>query len=291
MWITTSRRGRASQIYDFSLTNAGIPVFFLISGYFIPASFRGSNPVRNFIVRRGLRLYPVFLVAGLLALVLLPLESGLAVGPRGILRSFMLMDPVAPATPFTHIHWALMVLLGFYAMCIAAALLGCVHSRLYPAVAIAVLLAALAGMIVVGHLYHRHFPIAVMLALVLAHLGRLRGRPAGRDRSDRQDAGASSYRYCLCSRAAILLVSRFAWSTAWGTGELWIGKALGYALAIGLFLACAFDRLPGSRSFAALGALSYPLFFFLPLAIAFAAPHLMPLPREQRLLPLAVPPW
>ncbi len=271
-------------VYDFSLTNAGIPVFFLISGYFIPASFRGPRPTGDFIVRRILRLYPVFLAAALLALALLPFESGVTVGLGGMVRSLVLMDPPAPVTPFAHIHWLLMALLVFYALCIAAALAGCVRSRLYPVIAMMVLLAMLAGMIVVGHLYHRHFPIAVLLALVLAHLGTF---TANTRRGSDPERRRRDVVLLVLFAAAVLLVSYFAWSTAWGAGELWLGKALGYAVAMALVVACAFDRLPMPRLLAAVGALSYPLFFFLPLLISVAAPHLMRIAPAQRLLPLA----
>ena len=267
-------------VYDFSLTNAGIPIFFLISGYFIPASFPG--PIRAFVVGRFFRLYPVFLAAGLLALALLPFENT-AVGAYDILRSFVLMDPIAPATPFAHIHWMLMVLLGFYAICITVALLGQVHSRLYPKVAIALLLIALGGMIIVGHLYHRHFPIAVVLALMLAHLGWLTAQL----RAERDPATSARQLWLLLLlTGAIMLICRFAWSTTWGAGELWIGKSAGYALAIALFVACAFGRLPTARVLTLFGALSYPLFFFLPLILSFAASQMMELPYQRRVLPL-----
>ena len=81
-----------------------------------------------------------------------------------------------------------------------------------------------------------------------------------------------------------MLVCRFAWSTAWGAGELWIGKATGYALAIALFVACAFDRLPTARVLTLFGALSYPLFFFLPLILSFAASQVMDSPYQRRVL-------
>ena len=272
-------------IYDFSLTYTCIPLFFLTSGYFIPASFRSPHPVRNFAIKRMLRLYPVFLVAALFALALLPFEFNVPASAGHVVRSFVLMDPLAPATPFSRLHWVLMVMLLFYAMCIVASLVGCIHARVYPSMTIFILLVVLSGMIVIGKRYHQHFPIATLLSLILAYVGTS-VRELEREINPR--ARAKQGVLLIAFACAIPLISHFAWSTAMGAGEFWIGRALGYALAMALFFAYVFVHLPISRALTALSIVSYPLFFFLPLTIAFAASRLTSVPLAERPLPLAL---
>src|SRR6201989_1119991 len=60
--------------------NYGVFVFFIISGYIVPASLERKGSVRTFWVSRLFRLYPLYLLAVTLALVLAAVHVG---GLRG----------------------------------------------------------------------------------------------------------------------------------------------------------------------------------------------------------------
>src|ERR1700738_829750 len=60
--------------------NYGVFVFFIISGYIVPASLEGKGSVRTFWVSRLFRLYPLYLLAAALAVALYLVHVG---GRRG----------------------------------------------------------------------------------------------------------------------------------------------------------------------------------------------------------------
>src|ERR1700744_2133595 len=52
-----------------NLGQYGVFVFFMVSGYIVPASLERKGSVRGFRIRRAFRLYPMFVIAVVLALV------------------------------------------------------------------------------------------------------------------------------------------------------------------------------------------------------------------------------
>src|SRR5262249_8565026 len=115
--------------YDFNMATAGFVAFFALSGYLIPQSLSGAHALRAFIVKRALRLYPTFLVAGVLALCPLPLSPGFHPALRSLVKSFVMMRPLTASAEFNHSHWVLTVILLFYALCLGAAALNLLHRR------------------------------------------------------------------------------------------------------------------------------------------------------------------
>ena len=62
-----------------SFGDLSVDCFFLISGYLISKSFYSTNSIRNFIVKRILRIYPGFIVASIISIcVFAPLSIGWA---------------------------------------------------------------------------------------------------------------------------------------------------------------------------------------------------------------------
>src|SRR5690242_21934303 len=60
---------------------AGVMLFFLVSGYIIPASLERHGSLRRFWVSRLARLYPLYLVVGVLVVLVLPLDPYLIAHP------------------------------------------------------------------------------------------------------------------------------------------------------------------------------------------------------------------
>nr|BFE86338.1 hypothetical protein GCM10020093_089390 [Planobispora longispora] len=56
----------------FNLGTSGVIVFFLVSGYIIPASLERRGCVRSFWIGRSFRLYPIYLLTIALVLVMAP---------------------------------------------------------------------------------------------------------------------------------------------------------------------------------------------------------------------------
>jgi len=256
--------------YDFNMADAGFVALFALSGYLIPHSFGGAHPLRNFVLKRGLRLYPTFLVAGLLALCLLPLAPGFHPTWRQLVKSFVTMHPLTASAQFDHSHWVLALLLMFYALSIGAAGLNLLGKRWFAISVAFGLLALCGGLTAIGSLYHRHFPILALLCLAVAHFGSFVRQ--------RQDAGAveSDRAFVVVTAAfwsALLLIVGLAWSPHWGLGELWLGKALAFAAGGALFLYGVLRRRMAASRLRYLGDTSYAMYFFLPLLLSAANPY------------------
>jgi peptidoglycan/LPS O-acetylase OafA/YrhL len=91
----------------------GVFVFFLISGYIVPASLERKGSVRTFWVSRLFRLYPLYLLAVGLALLLYAAHVG---GLRGegadpetsILSQMLMMSNVLAGKNLPNVVWSLL---------------------------------------------------------------------------------------------------------------------------------------------------------------------------------------
>ena len=181
---------RDSVYHWFDPGQYGVFVFFLVSGYIVPASLERRGSVRGFWVSRVFRLYPVYLFA--LSAMIVLWASG--IGSLGGMDSdavtssfadvFMLQSVLWGAT-VPNVVWSLAYEMVFYLM-ITALFLGGVHRRssryalVFGAAAV-----GLSGVLVPGSLSHDLLTPGVVVAitdslilvgLVLTLAGRGRGR-------------------------------------------------------------------------------------------------------------------
>jgi peptidoglycan/LPS O-acetylase OafA/YrhL len=111
----------------------GVFVFFLISGYIVPASLERKGSVRTFWVSRIFRLYPLYLLAVALALVLYAVHVG---GLRGegadpetsILSQMLMMSNVLAGENLPNVVWSLSYEMIFYLL-LTALFMARVHRR------------------------------------------------------------------------------------------------------------------------------------------------------------------
>jgi peptidoglycan/LPS O-acetylase OafA/YrhL len=95
----------------------GIMVFFLVSGYIVPASLERRGSVRGFWASRIFRLYPLFLLAVVLKLVLsslhLATDTVEDAGLSALGHVFMLQDLLG-VVPLINVMWTLSYEMAFY---------------------------------------------------------------------------------------------------------------------------------------------------------------------------------
>jgi peptidoglycan/LPS O-acetylase OafA/YrhL len=111
----------------------GVFVFFLISGYIVPASLERKGSVRTFWVSRIFRLYPLYLLAVGLALVLAAVHVG---GLRGegsdpetsVLSQMLMMSNVLAGQNLPNVVWSLSYEMIFYLL-LTALFMARVHKR------------------------------------------------------------------------------------------------------------------------------------------------------------------
>jgi peptidoglycan/LPS O-acetylase OafA/YrhL len=130
----------------------GLFVFFLVSGHIVPASLERKGSVRTFWVSRIFRLYPLYLLAVGLALVLYAVHVGGLSGEgsdpeTSVLSQMLMMSNVLAGKNLPYVVWSLSYEMIFYLL-LTALFMARVHRRSSRcALAFAVAAVALGGLL------------------------------------------------------------------------------------------------------------------------------------------------
>ncbi len=113
--------------------NYGVFVFFIISGYIVPASLERKGSVRTFWVSRLFRLYPLYLLAVGVAVTLYMLHFGSVRGEdsdpeTSILSQLLMMSNVLAGQNLPNVVWSLSYEMVFYLL-LTALFIARVHKR------------------------------------------------------------------------------------------------------------------------------------------------------------------
>jgi peptidoglycan/LPS O-acetylase OafA/YrhL len=151
----------------------GVAVFFLITGFVIPASLKRHNSV-SFLIGRVFRIYPAHLAALFVVLLLLSLSGFLLYGLPDQFDSWRIFANAALAqdmlgvAPLNNVFWTLLIELKFYLLATAVTLLGGFTARNTTILALAC----------VGVVYAvpeirtvLHNPTLLKIAGILSHTG------------------------------------------------------------------------------------------------------------------------
>jgi peptidoglycan/LPS O-acetylase OafA/YrhL len=182
-------RLRGQMVDWFDPGRYGVLVFFLVSGYIVPASLERHGKVRDFWISRAFRIYPLLLLA--CAVYVLPFLLGV----RGLRAGLEQYDPVTAvlahltmlqdvlAVPNAiNVLWTLSYEMTFYLL-VAALFVTGTHRRSAPIAVFLVLAAVLAGGLLPMTLFSRTVgtgPVVVATAVVFAAAiaAAVSGRPA-----------------------------------------------------------------------------------------------------------------
>ncbi len=167
----------------------GVFVFFIISGYIVPASLERKGSVRTFWVSRVFRLYPLYLLAVVFALVLAAVHIG---GLRGedahpytsILSQLLMMSNVLGGENVPNVVWSLSYEMIFYLL-LTALFAARIHKRSSRyALGFGVAALALGGLLpqayLNSHVWNARFVALLADVLILTGLAlavALRGMP------------------------------------------------------------------------------------------------------------------
>jgi peptidoglycan/LPS O-acetylase OafA/YrhL len=159
--------------------NYGVFVFFIISGYIVPASLERKGSVRTFWVSRVFRLYPLYLLAVGLAVALYLMHFGSLRGEGGdpetsVLSQLLMMSNVLVGNNLPNVVWSLSYEMVFYLL-LTALFIARVHKRSsWYALAFAAAAVALGGLLPQAYLTHNvATPRLIALAADLAVLAGL----------------------------------------------------------------------------------------------------------------------
>ena len=263
-----SRQGYEGQImHAFSrvedLGKSGIVVFFAISGFIIPLSFRSCvRPVANFLVSRFFRLYPAYWLSLILALVAAATYAPRHILVRTILANITLFQTLLHQPDIIGVYWTLFIEWVFYAFCVIAFVTGKLSKPVFSFVSALVSLAISCVMAYVRFETHRKLPVALVLALSIMMWGSLwRGRLLDNDSTCRR----LSTWYLWIFFLSVPAISLLAYNFDAGFDETWYRYAIGYTVGMAVFLLFT-TRVKLTHPVAVwLGNISYSLYLLHPL--------------------------
>lgn len=119
-WEATSRPAATTMLaaLPFNLGPLGVALFFLISGFVIPFSFRHHSR-RSFLLARALRIYPIYLAALFLGLAVRAASCAywgqpLGVHPLAVVANALLLHDLVGIGNLDLVNWTLVIELKFY---------------------------------------------------------------------------------------------------------------------------------------------------------------------------------
>jgi peptidoglycan/LPS O-acetylase OafA/YrhL len=242
----------------FNAGRFGVALFFLISGFVIPFSFREPRPLLRFAVSRFFRLYPAYWLSLALALLIFPSLTGESYSIARITANITMVQAAFGQRDVIGAYWTLFIELAFYGLCMglfATRLLSdwrAVVAAIFAALAISFAVAAYAS------LHGSHLPANVPLNIALMFLGTLMRRAWLE-----QDMGAKRWVGAV-SLVWAILVPPILWLTP-SQPDMPITPlsfCIAYWLALGLFVAASKLKVPKGRAFVWLGIVSYSIYLF-----------------------------
>lgn len=145
-----ARPGLERSFMDLSYSNldlgrAGVVLFFGISGFIIPVSFRSKDhPIAKFTISRFFRFYPAYWVSiGVVLLMALPgaRYTWFRIAANVTMVQYLLRQP-----DLSLVYWTLFIEVVFYAFCIVAFLLGKLEDTIFSFVCALTFLIASLGL-------------------------------------------------------------------------------------------------------------------------------------------------
>jgi Acyltransferase family len=188
----------------------GVMVFFLVSGYIVPASLERRGSVRGFWIGRVFRLYPMWLAAIAAAIVLnrfrlyaFPASATSHPATTALAHAFMLQDLLGVLNVI-NVLWTLSYEMAFYLLITLLFVAGAHHRSARIGVGFAVTAVAFGGILPKVALSHRLSDArTVALAASIAIIAGLAGVVSGRGRI--RTAGAvlaGGTPWCSCCSTA-----------------------------------------------------------------------------------------
>lgn len=228
----------------------GVVAFFCISGYVIPWSvIRAPTTVGQFALNRAFRLYPMYWLSLLLAVVAVPVAF------NDFLANITMMQRFMGVADIVGVYWTLQIEIIFYALIAILMLTGRIadpRASLWCLFGLCVLSMAVAlprALLSVRTPVAPAFSLVVMFASFVFYHHR--------------QAGFLSVGQMRCVLAGVCLVMaccfHLAYRKDWGFGETPMRFAVAYGVGVGLF--AVFMRFNiKARVLRWLGSISYPLY-------------------------------
>jgi peptidoglycan/LPS O-acetylase OafA/YrhL len=254
------RAGRLLLGETFNFGRFGVALFFLLSGFVIPFSFRTDRPLLGFVISRVFRLYPAYWLSLGFALLVLPAIGAQVPAPRVIAANLTMMQKYLGQPDVVAAYWTLATELAFYVMAAGLFVAGWLRMPRVLAGGTATLLAAALLLALVSPLLGRRLPadlplhLGLMLLGTIVRLAMLDGDPMARRLGRRLFV-------------AFLIVAPVVQFMTLPPGDADgftrpLAPTLGYVGALLVFFALADRRAGFGRVATWSGAVSYSIYLF-----------------------------
>ena len=221
----------------------GVALFFLISGFVIPFSFRPDRPLRGFAISRVFRLYPAYWLSLGFALLVLHLTGAPAVASVTIAANVAMVQHYVGQPDIVVAYWTLATELAFYVLAACLVAFGVLRAPLVLAGGIVALFVAASLLALASHQIGQRLPADLPLNLGLMLLGTML-RLAVLERN----AVAVRLAGILCALfLAVVPIVQFMTVPPVGAHGFTLAPTLGYVGALLLFAGVVGTRSARSR--------------------------------------------
>ncbi|MGN2499270.1 acyltransferase family protein [Serratia nevei] len=245
--------------HDFiDIGKIGVVLFFIISGFIIPFSFKEKNGgVKAFLISRFFRLYPAYWVSLFIFLVV-SYFVGTAYPTHQILSNITMFQSAFGVRDIVGVYWTLFIELVFYALCVFLFVMGILNNlrtNFYLSLIMLGFALLLGG---VRYFSGISLPVALPLALSLMMFGGMwRAYILHGDYYAKKLCG----RYILVYVFMIPVICSFAYGGLFGNGIRYI---ITYLLSVVLFFIFTTKVRLQNRFFVFLGTISYSVYLIHP---------------------------
>jgi peptidoglycan/LPS O-acetylase OafA/YrhL len=249
----------SSSTSYFDAGRFGVVLFFLISGFVVPFSIKGSNPLQRFAISRFFRLFPALWLA-LFCLVLISAIHGRPPSAFNLIAN-MSMFPSAFHQPWmSGAYWTLTIELVFYGLSAGLFAVGALYR---PAViaAFAILLASATAI----PIFLRSVEISLPVQYISLHVSFLYLGLLLRMMLIDKLQGARIGSGCVLVMQTIVLLTIGDFSLSRQDGFFLVGTfpiLVSYLAALCVFAFCVKTGKPKQPVLSWLGALSYSIYLF-----------------------------
>ncbi|MEL6061792.1 MULTISPECIES: acyltransferase family protein [unclassified Methylobacterium] len=262
--------GALTQSVD--LGKVAVVMFFAVSGFVVPYSLdvRSRTPVRDFAIGRFFRLYPAYWLSIPMGICAFYIALGRDLPVSTVLANLTMLQQFVGIENIIGLYWTLQIELIFYGLCVLLFCAGLLMRTRGLVGAAVVMLAAAVLMALARHHLGKALPVALPLALAIMLWGTLWRR--WHVEGQAQARGAALGILTLIA-LAIPVISVLAYGRDLGFGETWYRYTATYWVALLLFALMTTRCRIEAPLLAWLGAVSYGLYLFGPIAQAmvFAA--------------------
>ncbi|WP_396602626.1 acyltransferase family protein [Algibacter sp. R77976] len=241
----------------------GVVLFFMLSGFLIPFSLKKNSKVKDFVLKRFFRLYPIFWVSIILGVLLLwnPLPS-----LKTILANITMVPEMLGFKSIIGVYWTLQIELIFYAFCVILFVFGSLHnfSKVFMS-SVGFLLIAFVGSVIRYYLQIK-LPIALFLALSLMFYGYILKsyilyKNGGLSFINNKNSFFIKL-YPIVFSIIMLAISFLAYNKDYGHNEVWYKYFLSYTIAFILFLLLTIKIKIKNKALSYFGKISYSFYLF-----------------------------